>query len=505
MNQKTLFLTCRFFLGTVLFTAIGVRSTPLKATETEEKMEPQCAQYCIHFCCQLLGVPLTLDRVCEMLPPKAEGESFTEIAKTLENVGFKVKGLEITYDELEKGPFPLMAHVKMGSAQHFVIVEAADKNNVMLLDGHARRRIWQAENFRQRWTGYVITIAKPPRDVLLPIYRSSTKLVPRLQFNTLFSDCGEVSLEETETVNFDFPFENRGTADLRVLKVKSTCRCAVAHYPKHAIPPGGKGTISIKVDLTDLIGSFGKIVYVVSNDPVFPVIELRVAGNASQELQVSSKYIDLGKVVASECVATNFFIKYWGDTLLELSDFKTDLTGLEMRFEPVTDATLRHLYNGKVPLNIKMIELNNFFVVKLCYKAPQSSPQNIEGKICISTNLPRKLLLEIPVIVEVVSPIAVRPDVLFLGEIAEGSFIRETIIIKSRTGSPLVVHAVDLENTNLKCVYSLDNSGNITLTFTGKIVNQDQVDKKVTIHLTELESKKSFTVELPIFGLFRKN
>ena len=64
------------FLLTIFITIIvGTLVSPCIAAENET-VEPQCGQYSIHFCCQLLGIPLTLDQVCEILPPKPKGESF---------------------------------------------------------------------------------------------------------------------------------------------------------------------------------------------------------------------------------------------------------------------------------------------------------------------------------------------------------------------------------------------------------------------------------------------
>lgn len=493
-----------FLLAVFITTIIGTQILPCVAAENE-KIKPQCGQYCIHFCCQLLGVPLTLDQVCEILPPKPKGETMLELCETLEQIGFKAQGQEITYEELKNGPFPIIAHLKMPLNAHFIVVEAADDSNVILLDGDARRKIRRAKDFQKQWTGYVLTISKPSEDTFLPVFFPPVKNAPRLQFDTLFLDAGEAPLEQ-KTIMFDFPFENKGTVDLQVLKVKSSCKCTVSYYPKHAIPPGGKDKISIEYDMSSSIGPFGHVVYVISNDPHFPIIELNLAGNTSQKLDIKPKAIDFGKVSASETIAATCFIRYLGDTPLNLKKIETDIEGLTWKFKAVTKETLQELYSGKKIDNIKMIRLDNFFMGELFYKPPHSCPQSIKGKIDISTNLPGTPLIEIPIEIAVVSPIVVRPEILFLGEIWDGKEINKEIKLSSRNSKDFRIDAVDVKDTGLKCEYDTSVCKNTKLQFQGKVLNGNTLaDKTIDIKIALLSSDESFDIQIPVYVYLKKS
>jgi len=83
-------------------------------------VNPQCAQYCVHHCCQILGVPVSLRQVCELLPPKDKGESILEMGNALERLGLRYSAEKVSFEELLGGSFPIIEHVN---------IERNDKHN----------------------------------------------------------------------------------------------------------------------------------------------------------------------------------------------------------------------------------------------------------------------------------------------------------------------------------------------------------------------------------------
>lgn len=61
-----------------------------------------------------------------------------------------------------------------------------------------------------------------------------------------------------------FKFTNNGRAPIVISKVKTSCGCTVANYPKQSIMPGESGTIDITY-ATNRIGMFSKSITVISN------------------------------------------------------------------------------------------------------------------------------------------------------------------------------------------------------------------------------------------------
>jgi len=73
-----------------------------------------------------------------------------------------------------------------------------------------------------------------------------------------------------------FTFTNTGNAPIVISKVKTSCGCTVADYPKEPVMPGKTGEISVKYD-TKRIGNFTKTLTVFSNASK-PQLQLRISG-----------------------------------------------------------------------------------------------------------------------------------------------------------------------------------------------------------------------------------
>ncbi|WP_455169463.1 DUF1573 domain-containing protein [Aegicerativicinus sediminis] len=73
-----------------------------------------------------------------------------------------------------------------------------------------------------------------------------------------------------------FTFTNTGNAPIVISKVKTSCGCTVADYPKEPVMPGATGEIAVKYD-TKRIGNFTKTLTVFSNASK-PQLNLRISG-----------------------------------------------------------------------------------------------------------------------------------------------------------------------------------------------------------------------------------
>jgi len=99
-------------------------------------------------------------------------------------------------------------------------------------------------------------------------------LQPRLALEQGIFDFGTV--ERGVPVDHTFHLPNRGSAELRVDHVKSSCGCTVAVVSEREIPPGGEARVSVTLDTARLGGRTTKTVSVYTNDPDSPVVPLRI-------------------------------------------------------------------------------------------------------------------------------------------------------------------------------------------------------------------------------------
>jgi hypothetical protein len=170
--------------------------------------------------------------------------------------------------------------------------------------------------------------------ILLIIFLMSTANIhpgagPKILFNQATRDFGRV--DEGAVLTHVFEFGNTGNSTLIIKKVRTSCGCAAALVSEKQIPAGGKGEISVTFKTRGYEGHQTKYVYVESNDPDQPIMQLSVvaAVNVPPRPQIALKdySVDLGLLVESEKIKVRTTIMNKGD--LEL---KVDLMHKDARF-----------------------------------------------------------------------------------------------------------------------------------------------------------------------------
>jgi hypothetical protein len=84
-----------------------------------------------------------------------------------------------------------------------------------------------------------------------------------ISFTEYEHDFGKVS--EGEKLAYDFTFVNKGTTDLVVASVTTTCGCTVPKYSRKPVSPGDAGKLEVIFDTSGRSGRQTKTVTVKSN------------------------------------------------------------------------------------------------------------------------------------------------------------------------------------------------------------------------------------------------
>ena len=97
-----------------------------------------------------------------------------------------------------------------------------------------------------------------------------------------------------------FSFTNEGNAPLHIEKIDSDCGCVATNTSSNNIPPRGKGEIRVVVERD--VGGFHQNVFVFTDDPAAPIVQLEVSGVIVPPV-VYPKKIELGKLEKGERVS----------------------------------------------------------------------------------------------------------------------------------------------------------------------------------------------------------
>ena len=280
-----------------------------------ERIQPQCGHWAILRCCEILGVPMTMQDLLSLLPPKQQGHSMYAVSKILKKIGLHTQGRRETFDRFTDDSYPMIAHMEPG---HFVVVLGRDDSYVFLFDGNGRRIVWSIKEFKKRWTHKTLRVWRNTDDSPLPAFaprRNGT--TPCIQFETLLIDKGEIPAIG-EGVEFVFPFHNLGKGNLVIEKIRNDCRCMKSTKPKEPILPGGQGHITLKYNVGQGSGSFSHEALVQTNDPIVPLIKLTASGNTSRAVVIEPKKLDIGRLVIGKTHVTNCHVTYPGDIPLDV-------------------------------------------------------------------------------------------------------------------------------------------------------------------------------------------
>jgi hypothetical protein len=118
---------------------------------------------------------------------------------------------------------------------------------------------------------------------------------PAISFRETVFDAGESW--EGEVVSHTFTFTNTGDAELKISRVRTTCGCTASNLSSDTIAPGESGEIKASFNTRNYRGKKSQPVYVTSNDPANPTVQLRLETTVKNLAGFSPSNIQFGQVV----------------------------------------------------------------------------------------------------------------------------------------------------------------------------------------------------------------
>ncbi len=126
---------------------------------------------------------------------------------------------------------------------------------------------------------------------------------PRISFISDHYDFGSVL--QGKTVEHTFVFENKGTEDLWIKEVTTSCGCTAALVSSNIVKPGDKGEIKVSYDSQGRASNVSRTITVVSNDPVEPVKELSISATVTPSMHTTFNVNE--SLFSDKCGACHFY------------------------------------------------------------------------------------------------------------------------------------------------------------------------------------------------------
>jgi hypothetical protein len=408
---------------------------------------PQCGHWAILRCCELLGVPIEMQTILKLLPPNERGTSMLELRGVFKRIGLKTIGKRETLEGLIKGPYPAVAHL---TGDHFVTVSVADDEVVRLFDGGGRVSAIKLSDFGKGWDGTLLVIQRTNRAVPLPSFANrSRKNVPCIEFDTLIIDKGDVPWHGKPIV-YEFPICNTGEAPLVIQDIKTNCGCLGAVSPGTPIAPGGKGMIALKYSVKAGQGPFKHEALVKSNDPSVPLVKLTAAGNTDVSVEITPKYVYLGRIVPGQRRTATVSVHFTGDSPLEIREVSCENKQLEIVYNLLSQELARELRHGITSREDSLWILANTYVLQITYEAGiRDLGKTAIDTVVIHTNIDEFKEISVPVFAEVVNPVRLYPSTLLFTGIKPDEIATKAVEVVSLDGRPFQIISVKAENDEI--------------------------------------------------------
>jgi len=140
-----------------------------------------------------------------------------------------------------------------------------------------------------------------PQSTPQPAAKPTGNPIPVIEFEDLTYDVGETW--EGEKASHTFSFKNTGDAVLLIKKVKTSCGCTAAILSSKEIEPGKIGEIKATFSTKRYRGKQSKTIYVSSNDPKHPTVQLKIQTTIKSAGSFKPRNIQFGQITRGEKIS----------------------------------------------------------------------------------------------------------------------------------------------------------------------------------------------------------
>lgn len=316
---------------------------------------------------------------------------------------------------------------------------------------------------------------------------------PRLTFINTEVDFGR--LTDEATVSTSFSFRNDGAAPLEIVNIRAGCGCTVPKLEKTTYAPGEGGAIEVVFDPSKKRGLTRQRITVQSNDPDRPSRVLQVAADVVKLVEFNPSAIHLQRVYRGEESVLRMQVTGRSENF-EITDLQ--LTGDYIEGVSVTMGNFRPLIIDNEPATTGEI---------LVTVAADAKPGLRQGQLVVRTNDPRKSLINLTVMGEVIGDLGANPQRVSLGGLEGGKLYERRLTIRSRTGQ-----SFDITDVQWK------GQGELGVQYSIEPDLRNPADKILVLNLTAPERRgivrgnlvltttvtDEETLEIPVSGAVRR-
>ena len=247
----------------------------------------------------------------------------------------------------------------------------------------------------------------------------SVEHAPKLVCEAPSHDFG--TADSSQTIEHTYVLKNAGDLTLEISNVKPSCGCTVANISEKSVPPGGETKVTARLALQGRTGQQHKSITVESNDPKQPQFVLSLQGNVGSVIDVRPPSVIFGELGPDSVVTQFVDIAASGPDTFKLTNAESLSPNFAVRYETLEEGKLYRVTittQGKLPAGA------------------------LYGNVRVTTDLPARQIIDIPVSTMVIGALIVAPQEIVLAQ--QEQPVTRYIVIRPGTAKQFQIERVEV-------------------------------------------------------------
>jgi len=262
---------------------------------------------------------------------------------------------------------------------------------------------------------------------------------PAMVFESTTHDFGNIDSDSRNATQFKFTNTGKGT--LNIGQVQSTCGCTVPALDKNTYAPGESGVLKVEYHATKHPGPVSKQLFVPSNDPVNPRIELVLKANIVLKVEYTPENLRLS-LDKPNGDAQPITIKSTDGKPFAVTSIESPNNAITANIDPNATAS-----SFTIPLTVDTAKLRN----------------NLMGAVQLRITHPSIDIISIPY--SAPAEYETQPGSIIVRDAVKGQVSEREIWVKSNYDKPFEIESITSKNANIKLLKQekLDNIYKLTV------------------------------------------
>ena len=274
---------------------------------------------------------------------------------------------------------------------------------------------------------------------------------------------------DDELLAHDFTIRNVGSAPLEIGKVVACCGLT-ANLAAKAIAPGSNANLHVVFAVNGRSGEQQKSVYIASNDPKTPYLELRFTGTIKPAMEIQPTAVNFGTLTPNA-----------------VTNIEVLITGSHANGFQITNVTANV---SQLSVNFQQGERPNIWRVRIATRTPLIMGSS-RATVTLLTDLPKTPKILIPVWLAVAGDLVVTPQEVLLS--AGTKPVSRYLTIRSRAGDPFHVLSVVVPDPRMTTVIKTNSAASYCIEL-GGMDQPDRLNGQALLVTTDYEQAKSISV-----------